>query len=238
MNNGIKKLVVKKINLFLVLCLTVLSPIFSQDQCNPYLLLTEGRSWTTKSYSAKKDKYEGSQTYKILSVKELDNKLIATVNFVATDKKDKEVFNKDITFECEDGIVDMDISNMIPAETIESLESMDMKIEMDRLSIPQQLEVGQVLDDGSMMMTMEGPVNITMGFTIKDRKVESKETVNVPAGDFSAFKIIYTTEFKGMGTKETKNVEFIAEDIGMVRSESYNKKGELDFYSVLVSYTK
>jgi len=215
-----------------------LSPIFSQDDCNPYYLLTEGRTWTTKSYSAKKDKYKGSQTFKVLSAKQVEGKLIVTVNLVSTDKKDEEVFNKDITFECVDGVVDMDMASMVPAEMLESFKSMNMKMEMDRLSIPQQLEVGQKLDDGSMTMTMEGPVSMTMGFNIKDRKVESKETVNVPAGDFEAYKISYITEFTGMGSRETKSVEYISEDVGMVRSESYNKKGELDFYSVLVSYTK
>ncbi|MEQ8624755.1 MAG: hypothetical protein RJQ00_09660 [Vicingaceae bacterium] len=228
----------KKISLLLLLFLMVFSPVFSQDECNPYLLLTEGRTWTTKSYSAKKDKYQGSQTFKVLSITEEDGKMLVTVNLIATDKKDKEAFNKDITFECENGVVDMDISSMIPAEMIESLESMDMKVEMDRLSIPQKLKVGQKLDDGSITMTMEGPVNITMGFNIKDRKVEGLETVNVPAGEFESFKITYITEFKGMGSRETKSVEYIAKGIGMVRSESYNKKGELDFYSVLVSYTK
>ena len=228
----------KKISVLLVLFLVALTPIFSQDECNPYYQLTEGHTWTTKSYSAKKDKYKGSQTFKVLSAKEVEGKLIITVNLVATDKKDKEVFNKDITFECLDGVVDMDMSSMIPAEMIESFESMDMKIEIDRLSLPQQLDVGQVLDEGSVTMTMEGPVNMTMGFNIKDRTVEGKETVNVPAGDFEAFKITYNTEFKGMGSRETKSVEYISENVGLVRSESYNKKGELDFYSVLVSYSK
>jgi len=226
----------KFFSLILVGFLT-LSACFCQDDCNPYYVLTEGRSWTVKTYSAKKDKLEGTQTYKVLSVDELDGNLIVTVNLIALDKKDEEALNKDITFECKDGVVNMDISSMIPSEMLESFNSMNMKMEMDRISIPQNLMVGQKLDDGSMKMTMDGPISLTTGFVVKDRKVESKETVSVPAGDFEAFKISYITAFNGMGSRETKSIEYLAEGVGMVRSESYNKKGDLENYSVLVSFT-
>lgn len=228
----------KKIPTFLLSCLLILSStVFSQEDCNPYYVLTEGKSWTIKTYSAKKDKLESTQTYKVIAAEELDGKLVVTVNLIALDKKDEEVLNKHVTFECEDGVVNMDLSSMMPPEMLESFKSMDIKMEMERMSIPKSLTVGQKLDDGSMKMTMNGPVDFSMGFVIKDRLVESKESINVPAGDFEAYKISYITAYSGIGSREIKGVEYIAEGLGLVRSESYNNKGELDTYSVLVSFT-
>ena len=226
----------KTLTLLFTLSITI-GLLFSQNDCNPYFSLNKGKSWTTKSYSAK-DKYQGKQSFEVTAVEEVNGVVISTIKLISFDKKDKEVFNNDITFECADGVLKMDMSGIVPEDMMQSFSSLDFEMTMDRMSIPKELYIGQKLDDGSLKMTMNGPIPMKLNVILKDRVVESKESLSVPAGDFETFKITYLTEFTGMGSRVTKNVEYISEGLGVVRSESYNKKGQLDYYSVLSSYSE
>lgn len=221
------------------LMIAVLSMINAQGQtdCNPYMLLSEGSSWEMESYNAK-DKYQGKQSYEVVSVEGDQNSLVATVRFQSFDKKDVEVMNDEMSFSCEDGVVKMDMSEYVPAEMIANLESMEFEIEVDNMSMPAELSVGKQLDDGSMNMSAQGPVPINIKVEVVDRKVEAKETITVPAGDFEAYKISSTLKTSGMFKTERKNIEYIAEGVGAVKTESYKKNGKLDSYTVLSSFSR
>jgi hypothetical protein len=74
---------------------------------------------------------------------------------------------------------------------------------------------------------------MNMEIKIQDRKVMAKENIEVPAGTYEAWKINSIIKLDMMMTRETKNVEWIAKDVGVVRSEQYDKNGKLNSYSVL-----
>jgi len=209
----------------------------TNQSCNPYFLLNEGSHWTTETYN-NKDKFQGEQTFEVLSVEGEANNLTATVKITAFDKKKKETMNNEIVFTCKDGVLEMDMSQYIPADMEESMKEMDFEIEVEETTIPEKLAVGQKLNNGSVTMKVNGMVPMNMKTEIVDRKVVSQENINVPAGNFSTFKITSTIKSSGMVRMERKNVEFIAEGFGVVRSETYNRKGELGSYSVLSSYRK
>lgn len=79
-------------------------------------------------------------------------------------------------------------------------------------------------------------MNMTMEMV--DRKVEGKESLTTSAGTFDCYVISYTTEMKmGLNTM-FKNKEWIAEGVGMVKSENYNKNGKLMGYSELTKIMK
>lgn len=199
--------------------------------------LKEGSSWTTKTYNHK-DKYQGKQSFEVLSVKGEANDLTATVRLTAYDDKDKESLNEEMTFKCVDGVLEMDMSQYVPSEMEESMKGMDIDIETDNTTMPEELEVGQKLDDGSVTMKVNGVMPMNMKTEIIDRKVVSKENITVPAGSFEAFKITSTIKSSGMVKMERKNVEYVAEGVGVVRSESYKRNGKLGSYSVLSSFSK
>lgn len=222
--------------LFLIAFLGGYYSLFSQSNCNPYFLIEDGREWTIKNYSAK-DKYQGKQSYKILSVAEEEGALIASVNIVQFDNKDKEILNESVEFSCEDGVVKMDMSNYVPISAMESFKHMDVEMEFKEITIPANLSVGQSLEDGGVAISVNGPVPLEMQVEVKDRKVESKESVTVPAGEFETFKVTSLIAITGMGNKKSNRVEYIAKEIGPVRTESYNAKGKLQSYSVLSSYS-
>tara|TARA_R110002111_G_scaffold86060_1_gene134911 strand:- start:4 stop:693 length:690 start_codon:yes stop_codon:yes gene_type:complete len=223
--------------LTLVCTLFISSFAAAQSSCNPYFTLTEGKSWTTATYNAK-DKYQGKQSYEVISVEGSGSNLSAIVKFTGYDKKDKENFVDSLEFFCKDGVVSMDLSKYMPAEQLAAFETMEVKIEIDEMTVPQSLEVGQKLSDAGTRIKSVGSIPFSFEIKIKDRIVESKESIEVPAGKFEAFKITSVIEIIGIMGRETKSVEYVAPEVGAIRNESYNRKGELSTYSVLVSYSK
>ncbi|MGJ3234773.1 TapB family protein [Marivirga sp.] len=224
------KTFIKTLALIFILSMPIKS--LAQSDCNPYLLLDEGRKWTTANYNAK-DKYQGKQSYEVLSVSEADGIITANVMLTSYDKKDKMVMEKEVEFTCKDGVVEMDMSKYIPEETMESFKNMDVEMEFDAITIPENLEVGQYLEDGGVTMTISGPMQMKMEIKIQDRKVMSKEDIEVPAGTYDTYKINSIIKFDAMITRETKNIEWIAKNVGVVRSEQYDKNGKLNSYTVL-----
>lgn len=206
---------------------------WAQSDCNPFYLLEEGKKWTTENYNAR-DKYRGKQQYEVKSLKEEGEKLVASIMLISYDKKDKLIMEKEVEFICENGILEIDMSRYMPDETMESFKEMDVDIEFDALTIPENLEVGEFLDDGGIDMTINGPMKMEMSVSIYDRKVMKKEDIEVPAGTYQAYKINSAMKFKSMlTTVETKNIEWVSKDVGVVRSEQYDKKGNLKSYTVL-----
>jgi hypothetical protein len=225
------KISVKVVALFLIISIPFKA--LAQSDCNPYFLLEEGRKWTTANYNAK-DKYQGKQSYELRSLSEDGNKLTANVMLISYDKKDKVVMEKEVEFICENGLVELDMSKYMPEEAMESFKEMDMEVKFDALTIPENLEVGKFLDDGGIDMTINGPMKMNISVKIQDRKVIAQENIEVPAGTYDAYKISSTIKLEAMVTSsETRNVEWIAKNVGVVRSEQYDKNGKLRGYSVL-----
>jgi hypothetical protein len=80
-----------------------------------------------------------------------------------------------------------------------------------------------------------GMMNMTMTINIINRKVEAHKTITTSAGNFKCYTISEDIESKmGFVNIKLHNVVWIVKDIGTIRSESYNKKGELDGVTELV----
>ena len=79
--------------------------------------------------------------------------------------------------------------------------------------------------------------------TISNRKVEAKESITTAAGTFEAFKISYNTKVEStiMGMTrsfESSSNEWIAEGVGMVKVQSFDKKGKKQGTTELTSFKK
>jgi len=211
--------------LALFLCLN------ASAQCNPYYDIKKGMEWEMTSYNAK-DKLEGRNVTTVKKFETTSNGWDAIMSIKAYDKKDELVLEQDdVEMTCADGVIDLNMERFIPKESLEAFKDMNMQMEVDNAEIPENLEVGMELDDGSVTIT--GNIPMTMKTTITDRKVVAREEIETPAGKFDCFKITYNIEMK-MGMKRTmKGVEWIAKNVGVVRSESYNGRDKLMGYSLL-----
>ncbi len=223
----------------MLVLLSFMSHAYLFGQCNNYFNFKEGTVFEVESFSAK-DKKEGRMLNNVSAYKANENGFEATIHSTIYDKKDEEVYNGEYSISCENGVILMDMSKFIPQESLAQMKDAQIEISGDYLEMPSNLAVGQTLKDGNMKISMTGdqPMGMNMSISIVDRKVEARENVNTPAGKFDCFKITYTikstTNMMGININNTmSSSEWLAENVGVVKTESYNKKGNLTGYTLL-----
>lgn len=218
-----------------------LTAVIAQDDCSTYFLFSEGATFEYKYYD-KKDRLEATSTHTIKEVDTDNGVVTAQVNTSMADDKGKETVNGDYTVTCDDGTFKMDLSRMIPEESMAALNGgeAEMEISGDGFRLPNDLSVGEELPDSENTISIDaGVMDMKMTIELREQKVEAKETVTTPAGTFECIRFSYTTYTKMAFVKnESRTVNWYAEDVGTVKSESYDKRGKLATKMVLTSYTK
>jgi hypothetical protein len=224
----------KQCSLF-VIALFLLSflPVIGQD-CEIYSDYKEGTSTKMVHYD-KKDKTTG---YTLTTVK--DKKTIpGGVSLLFQQKYDN---NEEYTFEsefevkCIDGDVKVDMSKILDPTTMTAYEGMEFDIVADDMSIPKNAAPGDVLNDGSIKVTVDTgtPIKVSITVTLSNRVVESKEKVVTPAGTFDCLKITYDMLTQvGFVKMKSGAAEYYNKKHGVIKSESYNKSGKITGYSVI-----
>ncbi len=92
--------------------------------------------------------------------------------------------------------------------------------------IPVTLEEGMKLDDSDVTIKMGTMTVVSSKMT--DTKVVAKEELTTPAGTFECYKVQSQVSGKAMGFKTESTVyNWYARNIGMIRTETYDKKGKL-----------
>ena len=79
-------------------------------------------------------------------------------------------------------------------------------------------------------------MNMTVNVT--DREVIGKETVTTKAGTYECYKVSQKMSMKYIVNAQFSSVEYYAEGVGHVKSESYNKGGKLIGTRELVSISE
>ena len=208
--------------------------------CEVYIPLEEGTKMTYEDYN-EKDKLQGSQTIEITKVTSSETKIDIESKIESFDKKGESLGENEFSYSCEDGHFKIDMESLIPAESMAGMEGMEVTVDQTNLVFPATLEVGQTLPDASV--TVKAATNginvMTMVINITDRKVEAMEDVTVPAGTYPCIKLTSTSSTKmGFVNVTASSIDWITPNIGTVRSETYDKKGNLEGYRVLKSLTK
>jgi hypothetical protein len=196
--------------------------------------MDEGTKFQITNYD-KKDKVSAVMDY---VVKEVSGNT-ATMFYEMHDDKGKMMTSSEYGVTCTDDGVTIDFSSMMSPEILGQYEDMEVEMSGTDLLYPNNLSVGQSLPDADVLMTVKmPPINMKMNMNFYNRKVESNESVTTPAGTFDCYVITYDSEAK-MGFKMTNsNKLWLSEGFGMVKSETYNKKGALIGKSVLTSFTE
>ncbi len=215
------------------------------SQCNAYFNFSEGAEYEMTHYN-KKGKKTGKTLTRIIALDEFDGEIVATVQGIAYDKKDEEITQLQYEYRCDDGTLKLDLSTMIPRESFENNPEVQFEMSGDFLEIPSDLKVGEKLPDGSingkMVLSESGPMaTMDMSVKVKNRRVDSEQEISTPLGSFPCYKITYdlASSMKMMGmniANESSGIDYISEGIGVIKSESYDKKGKLSAYSLLTAY--
>lgn len=225
--------------LFAILINFALTSAISQSTCSKFYPLDEGSSFQYTMYD-KKGKPDGTTDYTISEVSSSGGGTTATMDLKFTDKKGKEIFNTDYSFTCTGEGIKIDYSSILPKAMLEQFKDMQYEITGTDIEIPNDLSVGQQLDDANvnMAISMAG-MKMDVAVNMINRKVEKKESVTTPAGTFDCYVVYSENESKTMGTTQTFPARmWLAEGVGMVKQESYKKNGDLMSRMALTEYNK
>lgn len=198
----------------------------------------EGTVLEYKIYDSK-DKQTGMTRYTITNIKRMGSDMDITYLIETTDSADKELIKQEITINKKGDKLYVDMSKFISNAIFEKVGEKANKMEItgNDMEIPSNIKVGDNLPDSNIGMALKmGFINIKMSANITDRKVVSAEKIVVEAGNFDTYKVTNTLSANAMGMKtSSKSAEWIAKGVGMVKSETYDKNGDVSSYTELVS---
>ena len=228
----------------LLLPLTILLLSFSssildegKEMCNAYIPMVKGTVLVYEEYNSK-EKLNTTETITIKDVVETTTAITITIHSLKQGKKEDDKFEGEYSYSCENGVFTMNMESLMNPETTEAFKDMEIKVEQDNLSYPATMAAGDVLPDAHLTMEIynSGVKFMTMKFDIVNRKVDALETIATPAGSFPCVRLSYTVKMKtGFVNTEVSAIEWISPNVGIVRSETYNKKGGLEGYRILTS---
>lgn len=220
------------------LLLAAISIVEAQN-CTAYIPHEKGAKLEFGSYD-KKGNLEGIVKQEITDVKQSSNSTVFSIQQVMTDEKGEEPVEVNMEFECRGDVFIVDMNSFISGEQAQSFEDMNLEINVEDLEIPNKLEPGQNLKDGKLTMSMSGDSPMAMNIfsvSVKNRKVEAKETITTPAGTFECVKLSQDIVSKTGFAITMNSVEWYAEGVGAVKTETW-RKGKLIGYTELLKLEK
>lgn len=198
----------KTLRSIFLLCTAILISILSLRAQSCFgVLIKEGGGFEMTNFDGK-GKSVGTLKYRFVSVREESGFTVADIELESFSNKGKSEYKQKFTMQCNGNESMIDARSMVMEEQLKSFDSYKMTLTSNDIVYPNQFQVGQTLKDASLKGSgdMSG-IPIEFDMQITDRKVVSKEKINVGAGEFDAFKI--TAHNKMMNkTVVTINVDF------------------------------
>ena len=225
--------------LFILTTFFALNLSIGQTSCSQYYPMVDGANFEYTSYD-KKGSEEGKINYKVTNVNGSGDNVSATMVMDIADKKGN-TYSSEYTITCDGDAVKVDFKSLMNEQMLNQLGEMEMDITGTDVEWPNNLSVGQALPDGNVnvKMKMGGAINMNMNVETINRKVEKKESVTTPAGTFDCYVIYSETKTKMMmSNQNSPSRVWLAEGVGMVKQESYNKSGKLMASSMLTQFNK
>lgn len=211
--------------------------LLAQNDCRPFIPQEVGTLWEITNYTPK-GKEDGMITYELLDKQVDGTNVTYTVQTLTYDKKGEEVFSTTFEAYCTDGKFEFDMAYKMDGGAMQSYQDMDMEIDASKYEIPDlDAAPGTQLPDGTMdvRIVVGGAMNINMNVAITDRVIENPETITTPAGTFDCVVMSQNVRTKMIVNIQAASKEWYAEGVGVIRTESFNKKGKLTGYSELTN---
>ena len=215
-------------------------------QCNSFYPLKENVRYEYDHFD-RKEKLSLRMSQTVRNITGSGTNMSATLFQEMFDpKKGDKIASSEHVWKCEDGTLHFDMKSM--ALNMDNIQQMNMgeagwslDVTGDALDLPTDLQVGQTLKDVSyhIKMTMSGVNIMNRTFNVKERKVESQESVTTPAGTFDCYKVTFITVSEGgIGSGTIKTAMWYAKDAGLIKAENYKEDGKLIGRQVLAKLSK
>ncbi|MEW7279886.1 hypothetical protein ABW636_14935 [Aquimarina sp. 2201CG1-2-11] len=216
----------------------LLFQITSAQNCEAISPYQQGMLLEYTDYN-KKGKVKSIEEYTIESVKNEDGAL--KIKIKTEVKKGKNSQARYQTLKCVDGNFYIDMSNYMAHQNQNQNSGTEIKAVGDFLEFPSDLAEGTILPDGAIEIQMgNSEASLALAnMTVSNRKVLENSSLTTKAGTFEGYKIAFDylftmgfIKFRGSG------VEWYVKGIGIVKTESYNKKGALRWTRELTKMSK
>lgn len=228
-------------NILLITLLFISYATQAQINCSKYYPFEEGTSFQYAMFD-KKGKPDGTSDYQVKSVLNSGSETIAEMSINLQDKKGKEIVQSNYNIICTGTGVKIDFQSLMPTQMLEQYKEMDVQVDLSGtdIELPNDLTVGQELQEANVTMNVKmAGMNMKTIMNMKNRKVEKKETITTTAGSFECYVIYSENESQVMGMKKTfPSRLWLAEGVGMVKQESYQKDGDLMSTMELTKFSK
>lgn len=225
----------KKILFFTVM---IMLPAFTFAQgCEGIFPMKQGVVIEMQSFNPK-GVLQSTNRQTILSVENAGGEVAIKVKSEQLDNNGKPEFDQVLTMKCANDVFYMDMKDMLDSRAMSMFKDMDVSFSGIDLEFPAKMQVGQSLPNGNITMSVSSSGFNAMNMEMKviNRKIEAKEPVTTPAGTFDCYKITYDIDIKTIVNVKTSGAEWFAKDVGVVKSEQYDKKGDLMGYTLLSKF--
>ena len=220
-------------NLVIFLSFLSYSYLASAQDCALYIPVDEGASWEMTSYNAK-GKEGGKIYYELVEKSAQGDDITFTIKSRFEDAKGRETFESTYEAYCHGGVFEIDMQSKMDGVAMGAYKDMKMEVDATNFEVPDMdASPGTKLDDASLEVQVAGIFNMIINTT--DREVLAREEIETPAGTFDCLVLTQTTQSKMIVKVQSTSKEWYAPGVGLVRSESYNKKGKLTGYSELTA---
>ncbi|MBK8807326.1 MAG: hypothetical protein IPO21_12060 [Bacteroidales bacterium] len=215
-----------KIRLIFIVVLGIFVSNVSAQNCGGFFLKEKGKQITYQHFN-NKNKLESISILTLKEIATTSTKVEYHFETRLQDSKGKDNGTFNYSSWCEGDNYFIDMSKFMGSTDFSAMG--EISIETDNLSFPSKLSVGETLKDASLKIVLSGPISLSINNVITDRKVEAQETVVTPVGEFKCYKISSKSTSENMGMKIVmKSIEWYSENLGCIKSETYNSNGELE----------
>ncbi len=199
----------------------------------PFTGLKKGSRLVYTQYDGK-GKVQGYNRQTIDEITHGANRVEATVTTEFTDRKGKTLNSGTAVLSFRNGNFQVDLIDLIADQRLQNFD-IEADVSGREMLIPERLAPGQILPEASATFDMKmktGQSAITLPsltFRVFDRRFENAETVETPAGKYLCAKIVQTVEaeYPLIGKQAFTSTSWTSKEIGTIKSEGYNSKGNL-----------
>ncbi len=215
----------KQLLLIISLCFVASTYAQNCEDISPY---KKGMYLEYTNYN-KKGKVKSVEKHDITNVGNQGDIFVIDISSTYEDAKNKDTAHN-YQLQCEDGNFYIDMSNYMAHQNGDQQGSLEVKATGDFLQFPDNMQAGDILEDGNIDISIGGDdaALVTANMLISNRNVKESVSLTIPAGTFDTYKMSFDYLFTiGFIKIRGKGVEWYVKGIGIVKSESYSKKGKL-----------